>query len=145
MNKGIIELKKLDSEFNILINEYETKYNTFINNYKDKKNSKKYREQLITLQGKISALINEIKNKTMNILHYNRNYNKDVNKNINDLDNLHSHLTNVRNEIKKHQEEYISADGKYNISNKYIREKYTKLYLWLGLILFTMYMIYKIK
>jgi len=144
---GIIEIEKLEKEFDIVLREYENRYKSYIVDIKNNKNieNTKAINELSQLKGQLETILTDIKNKTNNLKKYEAKNNKDITQNMSKIESLNNKLNNIREEMIKEQIEYENASGQYQDSLKDVRKNNIKLYLWLGVILVGILGISKIR
>jgi chromosome segregation ATPase len=144
---GILELKNLENEFNILLREYENKTKSYVLNIDNTKNinNSQYQNDLGQLKGQLETILSEIKDKTLDIKGDKTEYEGRITKNMDRIGSLNKNLNDARDEINKERQELMNADGQYQQSVTDIRKNSMIIYLGLGAIILGIFGVSKLN
>lgn len=144
---GILELKNLNNEFNILLKEYENKNKSYVLNIDKTKQIENttYQNELSQLKGQLEAVLSNIKTKTLDLSIDKSDYEKKITANMNKLDMLNKNLNEARDEIIEERRELMNADGQYQQAVTDIRKNSMMVYIGLGAIVLGIFGISRLR
>lgn len=144
---GILELKNLENEFNILLKEYENKNKSYVLNIDKTKQIENttYQNELSQLKGQLEAVLSNIKTKTLDLSIDKSDYEKKITANMNKLDMLNKNLNEARDEIIEERRELMNADGQYQQAVTDIRKNSMMVYIGLGAIVLGIFGISRLR
>ena len=144
---GILELKNLNNEFNILLKEYENKNKSYVLNIDKNKQIENttYQNELSQIKGQLEAVLSNIKTKTLDLSIDKSDYEKKITANMNKLDMLNKNLNEARDEIIEERRELMNADGQYQQAVTDIRKNSMMVYIGLGAIVLGIFGISRLR
>ena len=144
---GILELKNLNNEFNILLKEYENKNKSYVLNIDKTKQIENttYQNELSQIKGQLEAVLSNIKTKTLDLSIDKSDYEKKITANMNKLDMLNKNLNEARDEIIEERRELMNADGQYQQAVTDIRKNSMMVYIGLGAIVLGIFGISRLR